>query len=226
LERYKDGELIVVAGQKLLNFSAYNSLPFVRQTSESVPGAFYGRSVIERALPVQRALNAVKNRKAEFLNRLACGIMIVEEGSVDTEILENEGLKPGAIIEFHAGCVPPRFMEGAAIPSELEREELRLIDEMATITGGLDAARSGFSNISGVAMDIIVAQDRLKIRRAMRSGREARLKLCRMILRMFKRYVSAQRLERIVNGREVEILNWNSGDITSDDVAPEEGGEK
>jgi len=224
IERYKDGEIIVVAGGKILDTSTYNcGFPFVRQTSESVPDSFYGRSVIERAIPVQKALNAVKNRKTEFLNRLSCGVIIAEEGSIDAEMLENEGLAPGTIIEFRAGSVPPRFMEGNAIPAELEREEERLLNELARITGGSDIIREGFSNISGVAMDIIVAQDKMKIKRASQSGKEARLKLAQMILRMYKKYASAQRLERITNGRIVELITWSKSDITSEEVEYEGG---
>ena len=43
--------------------------------------------MIERIIPVQRAYNAVKNRKQEFLNRLSMGVITVEDGSVDTDDL-------------------------------------------------------------------------------------------------------------------------------------------
>ena len=45
--------------------------------------------MVERAIPVQRAYNAVKNRKHEFLNRIAMGVLTVEDGSVDTDNLES-----------------------------------------------------------------------------------------------------------------------------------------
>ena len=61
--------------------------PFVKQDCLRLPGAFFGASVIERLIPVQRAYNAVRNRKHEFLNRLSMGVLTVEDGSIDTEEL-------------------------------------------------------------------------------------------------------------------------------------------
>jgi len=224
IERYKDGELIIVAGGTILFQGAMEGeIPFVRQTSESVPNCFFGKSVIERAIPIQRAINSVKNRKTEYLNRLSCGVVICEEGSVDVEALENDGLAPGSIIEYRAGTTPPKFMEGMSIPAELEREEMRLVDELTKITGGGNSVPSGYVNLSGVALDIIVAQDRLKIKRANKSGREARKKIAGLILRTFKKYATEKRVERIATGRVVELITWDRNDITSDDVKFEEG---
>jgi len=218
IERYKDGRLTIVAGDKLLYDGEHYDLPFVRQTSESFPGSFFGRSVIERAIPVQRAYNAVKNRKTEFLNRLACGVVAVEDGSVDIEALENDGLAPGTVIVYRQGTTPPKFVEGSAIPAELEREEERLLREFALITGGTDIARTEVSSISGVALEIMVQQDKHRIRRAIVSGKNARAAVASHILRLYKHYATAARLERLVNGRCVELFTWTNEDITSQEV--------
>ena len=218
IERYKDGELVIVAGDKLVYQGAYDELPFVRQTSESVPGCFFGKSVIERAIPVQRAYNAVKNRKMEFINRLSCGVLAVEQGSVDVESLENEGLAPGAIIEYRNGGKEPTFLSGHEIPEALAVEEDKLLSELATITGGSDISRGDFSNVSGVALEIMVAQDRLRIRRAQVSGQNARGQVAQMVLRLYRKWASEARIDRLVNGKLVEVFSWSGKDITSDDV--------
>ena len=97
-----DGELVIVAGDQLLY---YGDLPYINETNDvrGYPftkticldkiGCFYGTSIIERLIPLQRAYNAVKNRKHEFMNRLAMGVLTVEDGSIDTDNLEDEGLK-------------------------------------------------------------------------------------------------------------------------------------
>ena len=56
-----------------------------------LPGAFFGTCVVDRMIPLQRAYNAVRNRKHEFLNRLTMGVVAVEDGSVDAEALAEEG---------------------------------------------------------------------------------------------------------------------------------------
>ncbi|MBO7736886.1 MAG: hypothetical protein J6S22_03500, partial [Clostridia bacterium] len=81
-----NGSLEIVAGGKLLyegelpyrnGDKGGRVLPFVRQISLPLPGAFFGASVVDRLIPLQRAYNAVRNRKHEFLNRLSMGVIAV-----------------------------------------------------------------------------------------------------------------------------------------------------
>ena len=76
--------------------------PFVKQDCLRLPGAFFGSSVVDRLIPVQRAYNAVRNRKHEFLNRLSMGVLTVEDGSVDTDELTEEGLVLPSLRAFHS----------------------------------------------------------------------------------------------------------------------------
>jgi len=111
------GRLIIVCGDKLLycgelpylNIKDGRGLPFVRQLSIRTAGSFFGTSLIERCIPIQRAYNNVKNRKHEFLNRIAMGVLAVEDGSIDTDSLEEDGLPPGKVVIYRQGSRPPRF---------------------------------------------------------------------------------------------------------------------
>ena len=107
--------------------------PFVRQISAEQAGCFWGASVVERVIPIQRAYNAVKNRKHEFMNRLAMGVLTVEDGSVDTENLEEEGLSPGKILVYRQGSVKPQLMDSGAVPDDFSTEEDRLLQEFVTV---------------------------------------------------------------------------------------------
>ena len=115
------GEYVAVAGGKLLACGALPyrcgadllpDLPFVKQDSIARAGCFYGTSMVDRCIPIQRAFNAVKNRKHEFMNRIAMGVLAVEDGSVDTDNLETGGLSPGKILvtrpRAHARRFPQR----------------------------------------------------------------------------------------------------------------------
>ena len=190
LERYERpskerelGRLTIVAGEKLLydgelpfmnEEGGVRGLPFVRQTSESNSWNFFGKSVIERAIPVQRAYNTVKNRKVEFLNRMACGVLAVEEGSVDLESLEFDGLAPGKVIVYRQGMTPPQFMETGTLPAELEREEERLLHEFETISGGGDITRTAKGNLTtATALEILETRDENRMSRTLNSARRA-----------------------------------------------------
>ena len=173
IERYErpsiahpEGRLVIVAGDKLVFSGALPyGIPFVRQCSELVAGCFYGKSTVERAIPVQRALNAVKNRKTEFLNRLACGVLSVEEGSIDLEALENDGLAPGKVLVYRQGTTAPKFVDTGALPAELEREEERLLRELEIICGVANFQHFSESVMSGVALQIMVEQENQRMAR-------------------------------------------------------------
>ncbi|MCL2587605.1 MAG: hypothetical protein FWE31_05240 [Firmicutes bacterium] len=182
LERYErpskqrqGGRLTIVAHEVLLHdgdLPFTTQLPFIRQTSESVVGSFFGKSVVERAIPVQRAYNTVKNRKVEFLNRMACGVLTVEEGSVDLQSLETDGLAPGKVIVYRHGTTPPQFLQTGTLPAELEREEDRLLREFETISGGGEISRSS-TNTTATAMEILEVRDNRRMSRTIKSVKKA-----------------------------------------------------
>jgi hypothetical protein len=222
------GRLTIVAGDKLLHNSELPyqngaddtpSFPFVRQCSEQTAGCFYGHSVVERAIPVQRAYNSVKNRKAEFLNRLSCGVLSVEDGSTDLESLEQDGLAPGKILVHRAGTTAPKFMDTGTLPAELEREEERLLREFATISGSSDLLRSpNQANLSGIALQILVEQDNKRMSRTVGSILQSHAIVAQHILRLYRQYSTGGRLHRLTNERDIEMFFWNSDTITSDEV--------
>jgi len=230
IERYEkpdalnpEGRLLIVAGDRLLyrgvlpfinEIGGRRGFPFVRQTSERVAGSFYGRSVIERAIPVQRAYNAVKNRKTELLNRLACGVLAVEEGSVDLESLENDGLAPGKVIVYRQGMGAPKFMDTGGIPAELEREEERLLDELTAITGGQDLARAAAnSTASGVALQILTEQDNLRMKRARAAIARACETVAVHVLRLYKQFVTVGRVARVVTDNIIDAFYWQAEEL-------------
>ncbi|HOV70008.1 MAG TPA: hypothetical protein PLZ84_06745, partial [Clostridia bacterium] len=83
--KFKEGRLSLVAGKSLVydgplpfinNEDEKRGLPFIRQVCIENPGSFWGVSVVERCIPIQRAYNAVKNRKHEYLARCAAGVLV------------------------------------------------------------------------------------------------------------------------------------------------------
>ena len=114
-----DGEKI---GTLLNGDDGERTYPFARQQCLENLQNFFGTSVVERIIPVQRAYNAVKNRKHEFMNRIALGVLAVEDGSCDTDDLEEEGLPPGKILVYRQGSTPPIMLSPGQIPAEFSRE--------------------------------------------------------------------------------------------------------
>ncbi|MCH5154741.1 MAG: hypothetical protein J1F71_05965 [Clostridiales bacterium] len=238
IERYtmpsKDkpnGEYAVVANGELLHYGELpyvngadgkRCFPLVKQVSLVNAGCFFGSSIVERTIPVQRAYNAVKNRKHEFINRLAMGVMAVEDGSVDIDNLEQEGISPGKILVYRRGATPPRMMDAGSVPTSFDNEEMRLLSEFTQVSGVSEVMRSNeaiSSNMSGAALQLLIEQDDTRLSLSAEYVRLAAREVARHILRLYKQFGSDTRLSRIVgkNG-EIELIKWSASDISSDDV--------
>lgn len=225
------GELAVVAGNKLLYYgdlpyvngeNETRTFPFVKQDSLRRAGCFFGQSIVERAIPIQRAYNAVKNRKHEFLNRIAMGVLTVEDGSVDIDNLSEEGLSPGKIIVYRQGSTPPRLLNAGDVPNDFAAEEDRLLNEFIAISGVSEIMRSSSvpsTATSGVALQLLIEQDDTRLSVTAELIRQAAREIGRHILRLYKQFASRPRLTRFVgeNG-EVELLSFTASDIGCDDV--------
>lgn len=229
-EAYPFGRLTIVAGDQLVydgelpfavGTDGKRDFPFIKQTSIIEPGSFWGTSVIERLVPVQRAYNAVKNRKHEFINRLSLGVLSVEDGSVDLDNLEEEGLCPGKVLVYRQGAVEPKYLQGESLPNGIEKEEEFLIDEFKNISGVSDllSANGLTSSMSGIAMELMISQDETRLNASVESIKHATKAIAQKILKLYKQYAIVPRLERIVgeNG-EIEMFYFTSSDISSDDI--------
>lgn len=63
--------------------------------------------LVDMLIPCQQSYNALKGRYAEYVDKLSIGGIVVEDGSVDTDTLAEDGLAPGKILVYRQGSVPP-----------------------------------------------------------------------------------------------------------------------
>lgn len=227
-----NGELAIVAGDELLYYGdlpfingvdGERDFPFIKQDSLKNAGCFFGTSMVERCIPIQRAYNAVKNRKHEFMNRIAMGVLAVEDGSVDVTNLEEEGLSPGKILVYRQGSNPPVMMNPGSVPSDFNYEEDRLLNEFISVSGVSELMRSSSlpsASTSGRALSILLEQDDTRLSVTAERIRTAAKNLGKHILRLYKQFASQPRLLRAVGSDgEIEVLSWTASDIGCDDVA-------
>ena len=238
IERYirptKDfplGRLTIVAGNKLLfdgdlpyiNDELNNrTFPFVKQISNYIPGSFFGVSVVDRLIPLQRAYNAVRNRKHEYFNRSVMNVLAVEDGSIDTEALEMEGLSPGKVIVYRQGSKIPEIMQNPSLNLNFDEEEERLLSEFKTVSGVSDMmtdSYANYTNMSGVALQLLAEQDNTRLATAIDSTKLAVKILAKYILRLYKQFAVVPRLLKITGeAGDVQMYYWDQNEICSDDV--------
>ena len=233
-QEHENGRYIVVCGEKLLfegdlpyinGEGGTRKLPFVQQNAISRPGCIWGVSVIERCIPVQRSYNAVRNRKHEFLTKMAVGVLAVEEGTADIEDLAENGLSPGKVIVYRQGANKPEMLYPGSIPDEFTKEEAALLEEFNLISGTSDLMRQSVAppNItSGRALNTIAEQDDTRLAVTADKIRDAIIEISKQWLRLFKQFAGNARIERVVgkNGG-ISKLYWSSAMLTSDDVVHE-----
>ncbi len=225
------GRLIIVAGDELLykgdlpycvGEEGNRGYPFARMTCIDSLTSFFGTSIVERIIPVQRAYNTVKNRKHEFMNRIAVGVMAVEDGSCDIDDLEEEGLPPGKVVVYRQGSTPPIMLGPTQVPNEFSREEEKLLNEFMMISGVSEVTTYSQvpSNVtSGVAISLLLEQDDTRISLTADSLRACVKRISKLILRLYRQFAKVPRIKRITgeNG-DVEIASFSAGNVDSEDI--------
>lgn len=238
IERYErpsedrpQGRVIVVAGNTLLydgelpyinGEDGERCYPFIKQTALPRAGSFFGTSVIDRLIPLQRAYNAVKNRKHEFLNRLTMGIVAVEDGSVDIDELAEDGLNPGKVLIYRKGAKPPEMLALGSVPAEFEKEEERLLKEFTKVSGTGDISENAdsFAGItSATGLQLILDQDEIRMEFAYQQVRRALKIIGRHVLRLYRQFATDIRFLRTIGKEDkMGIVYFKGSDLSSDDV--------
>lgn len=241
LERYEkpsiknpNGKLTIVCEDKLLydgelpyklGKNGERNYPFIKQISTKQLANFWGISVIERCIPLQRTYNAIKNKKHEFIAKLASGVLSVEDGSVDIDNLEEEGLAPGKILIYRNGANPPEFLNPGSIPAELENEEEKLLNELNNLCCVSDITINNNipNNVnSGSALSLLISQDESRLSLTAENIRTAIQKIGNSIIKLYKQYATTKRLNKILDDNgTLELFYWTNSDLNCDDVVLE-----
>ena len=153
---------------------------------------------------------------------MTMGVLAVEDGSVDVENLEEDGLSPGKVLIVRQGGRMPQMLEIGSVPVELIREEERLLDEFTLISGVSDLmkySQAPTTNSSGKAISLLMEQDESRLKMTATEVRSAIKEVAKQVLRLYKQFALQARKLRIAgeNG-EMELRYFDKNDISSDDV--------
>lgn len=237
LERYtlpsakaERGRLEIAAGGKLLyegdlpyenGMHGERTFPFVKQDCLKQPSGFFGTSVVDRLVPVQRAYNAVRNRKHEFLNRIAAGVLAVEDGSVDSDALAEEGLAPGKILVYRQGSKAPEMLDVGNLPADFAEEEAWLEKEFSVVSGVSDLSQSSTPTrvTSATGLQLLLSQDDSRMYASKENMFAALKEIARHTVRLYKQFAGNARLLRTAGeGGSTQTYYFNAKDLSCDDI--------
>lgn len=226
-----EGRMVIVAGDRLVHLGPLpwrtgeygeRGLPYARMICEPNPGYFFGCSVLERLIPIQRAYNAVQNRIHEYLARATIGVMVVEENSLaNPEVLE-EGVAPGSVLELKSGHTPPAWLDSPQIPQTLLNERESLDNQFILISGTSEISRNSdmpSSALSGVAIELLKEQDDTRLSQTAENVRDMVRATGVIWLRLLRQFVTTSRITRMGGeDNEIHMVMWRGSELTSDDV--------
>jgi hypothetical protein len=186
-----------------------------------MPGAFFGSSVIDRMIPVQRAYNAVRNRKHEFLNRLSMGVLMVEDGSVDADELAEDGLLPGKVILYRQGSKTPEMLDCGSIPPEFKDEEEWLEKEFSLVSGVSDLFQNStpIRVTSASGLQLLLSQDESRLTGTVSSIERAIKEVGRQILRLYRQFAGTARLMTLTGeDKKTQLYYFNASNLDVNDL--------
>jgi len=233
--RYPAGRWIICTDNKLVHFSPLPDylkgegnyfLPFDFQKSINKLDYFFGDSIISRLIPLQRSYNTIKNRKREYINRVAIGVLVATSNSLqDDEDLEEEGIAPGRIIYYTQGAEKPHFLEVSNFPNGLENEETKLLEDFARLSGISELSKQSVvpSGIdSGVAIGALAEQDDTRIGIVAESIKMALESIGKKWLYAYKNKVDYPRFIKYFGEDDTtDIVVFKGEDLNSFDVVIE-----
>ena len=220
-----NGQMIIIVGDEHLVYYGdlpYSRIPIVQTVCIEVAGQFFGKSAIERMIPIQRAYNGCVNRIHEYIKRIAIGSYIAEEGSIDIEEFEAEGQAPGKLVIYKQGANAPVPTQIGQLPSEIMTERYNLKQDLEYAAGVSQLmvygqAPSGVT--SGKALENLVEIDNTRLSLTGDNVRNSVRKLSILWLEIYKKYATTHRIVNYVGGNNIgKAIVWSNEDINSYDV--------
>ncbi|MBQ8637141.1 MAG: hypothetical protein IJ423_05640 [Clostridia bacterium] len=220
-----NGLMVIIVGDEHLVYYGdmpYSKIPLIQTVCHEVPGQFFGDSVIKDLIPHQRTYNGVLNSIHEYIKRLSLGNLLTEEGSIDIEEYEENGLAPGAFLVYKKGTNPPVPVQNGQLPTEIMQERYNIKTDMEYIAGVSQLMVSGNApqtNMSGTAINNLMEIDNTRLSLTGDHIRNSVRKLAIQWLEIYKRYATTHRIVNYVGTNNIgKALVWSAEDINSYDV--------
>lgn len=219
------GRMIIIVGDDNLVYYGdlpYKNIPIIQVVCREVAGQFFGKSVIEDLIPRQRAYNGCLNRIHEYIKRIALGNLSVQEGSIDIEEYEENGLAPGAFLVYKDGTNPPTPVPNGNLPSEIMTERYNLKSDMEYAAGTSQLMVNGATPAgvtSGTAISNLMEIDNTRLSLTGDHIRNSVRKLAILWLEIYKKYATSTRIINYVGKNNIaKAITWSADDINSYDV--------
>jgi hypothetical protein len=222
---YPRGRMAILVGDSDLVYYGvlpYDNIPIVRTVCKERAGQFFGKSVIEELIPLQRAYNNACNDIAEWIKRLKSPQHKVLQGSVDMDEYEEHANEPGAILVFRDPSFPPQTEQNLHFSGEVFTQKYdleRQMEYVAAVSQLMVYGQTPSGVTSGVAIENLRDIDNTRLALTGDYIRAAVQELAKMWLSLYKRYAGTYRVIQYTGKNDIGgAIVWSKQDITSYDV--------
>lgn len=223
--QHPSGRMFITTPDRILYYGTMpiESYPLAMLRCKSVAGMFFGRSVIEDLIPLQRAYNGVKNKIHDSIRTLSLHPLLVPEGAVDDiDELAANGVAPGDILEYNPDRGEPKTLETKDLPSSVFAECENLAHEMEYVAGlsHLGATGNHSSTLSSAtAIERLREIDGVRLALTGDAIRACVLAAAKIWLMLYKAHGGITHVEKLSGAYDTEAnLLWCAEDINSYDV--------
>ena len=223
--RHPSGRMFIATPDRILYYGTLpiDEYPLAMLRCKRVAGMFFGKSVIEDLIPLQRAYNGVKNKIHDHIRTLALNPLLVPEGSVDDiDSLASMGVAPGDIVEYNPDRGEPKPLAVQGIDSSVFEECENISHEMEYVAGlsHLGATGNGVSaTTSATAIERLREIDGVRLALSGDEIRAAVLAAAKIWLKLYKVHGDIIHIEKLSGGYDKSAnLVWCGEDINSYDI--------
>lgn len=133
---FPDGAYFTVIGDKIVQSMSgwpYRHGKFPFSKFEHIPGGkYYGTSLIEDLIPLQKEYNRTRGQIIEAKNRMAKPQLLAPRGSINAAAITTE---PGQVIEYTPGFNPPQPLPLQPLPNYVIEELDRILNDWNDLAG-------------------------------------------------------------------------------------------
>lgn len=225
-KEYPEGRMAILIGEDKLAYYGpmpYDDIPIIRTVCKERSGQFFGKSVIEDLIPLQRAYNTACNDIADYLKKAKSSQWLVLEDSVDIDDFANQANLSDAILVYKNPNYPPIRQSAVAFSGDVFKQKYDLENQMeyvAAVSQLMVYGQTPSGVTSGTAIESLRDIDNTRLALTGDYIRNAVIEMAKHWLHMYKRFAGLYRVIQNTGLNDIgAALVWNSDDITSYDVS-------
>ena len=222
---YPNGRYITIIKDKIVYYTDLPAgiMPLVAVKAKTVAGQFFGKSVIQDLIPLQRAYNRIVNKIHDFIDTIANNGWLVPEGCIVNEgEIEANGIDSGSVIIYNDAFGKPEIVKYPDPPSVVIAERNQISSDMEYVAGVSQLMVYGDAPTgvkSGVAIENLRQIDSTRMSLTGDNIRDGVVAMAKIWLKLNKRYSVGYRTLQITGMDDIGYAcTWSAEDINSYDV--------